>query len=94
MRILLFSENTLFKYNVSTILSPIVGMLVVNLHQLYHGMAIAVSVYNETKIQFTGKKNLSIPTRNLYQVMDLGVLARDLYCESCGITSRQIAGSS
>ena len=93
MRILLFSENTLFKYNVSTILSPIVGMLVVNLHQLYHAMAITVSVYNETKIQFTGKKNLSIPTRNLYQVMDLGVLARDLYCESCGITSRQIAGS-
>ena len=33
----------------------------------------------DRKKRFTGK--LLIPSRNIYQVMDLDVLSRDLYCE-------------
>ena len=41
---------------------------------------------------FTHK--LSIPSRNLYQVLDLGVMSRDLHCESGDKTSRYIAENS
>ena len=40
----------------------------------------------DRKNRFTRK--LLIPSRNIYQVRDLNVLSRDLYCESRDKTSR------
>ena len=46
-----------------------------------------VIVYNKRRFNIQDRKklsthNLSFPSRSLFQVMDLGVLSRDLYCES------------
>ena len=47
---------------------------------------------NKRRFNLQDRKNvftrkLLIPSRNIYQVMDLAVLSRDLYCESRGKTS-------
>ena len=67
MRILLFSEVTLFKYNVSTILSPIVGKL-----DLW-------TIYLEKLLSVTDFSLGNLPRRNFYH-LGLGYVSRTIEC--------------